>query len=59
MNPFLKPWTAPFSLPPFGEIRDEFFAPAFDEAIAQARKNIAEIAENPEAPTFANTIEAL
>ncbi len=59
MNPFLKPWTTPFSLPPFGEMRDEFFAPAFDEAIAQARKNIAEIAENPEAPTFANTIEAL
>ena len=59
MNALLTDWNTTFSLPPFSDIRDEDFAPAFDTALAQARKNIAAIAENPDAPTFANTIEAL
>ena len=59
MNALLTDWNTTFSLPPFSGIRDEDFAPAFDAALAQARKNIAAIAENPDAPTFANTIEAL
>ncbi|MFM7654329.1 MAG: M3 family metallopeptidase [Paracoccaceae bacterium] len=59
MNALLTDWNTTFSLPPFSDIRDEDFAPAFDAALAQARKNIAAIAENPDAPTFANTIEAL
>jgi peptidyl-dipeptidase Dcp len=46
-------------LPPFAEIRDEHFAPAFDAALAEARANIGQIATNPDAPTFANTIDAL
>jgi peptidyl-dipeptidase Dcp len=46
-------------LPPFAEIRDEHFAPAFDAALAEARANIGQIAANPDAPTFANTIDAL
>jgi peptidyl-dipeptidase Dcp len=46
-------------LPPFAEIRDEHFAPAFDAALAEARVNIGQIAANPDAPTFANTIDAL
>ncbi len=58
-NPLLAPWTAPFGLPPFDAIRDEDFPPAFDAALAEARATIAAIADNPEAPTFANTIEAL
>lgn len=59
MNALLTDWNTTFSLPPFSDIRDQDFAPAFDAALAQARKNIVAIAENPDAPTFANTIEAL
>ncbi len=59
MNALLTDWNTTFSLPPFSDIRDQDFAPAFDAALAQARKSIAAIAENPDAPTFANTIEAL
>ncbi|MEY3533781.1 MAG: hypothetical protein RI979_1805, partial [Pseudomonadota bacterium] len=57
MNALLSPWNATFSLPPFAEIRDEHFAPAFDAALAEARANIGQIAANPDAPTFANTID--
>lgn len=58
-NPLLTDWTGPFALPPFADIRDEDFGPAFDAALTEARAHIAAIAENPEAPTFANTIDAL
>jgi len=58
-NPLLSPWTAPFGLPPFADIRDEDFAPAFEAALADARGRIAVIAGEPAAPTFANLIEAL
>ena len=59
MNALLAPWTGAFGLPPFAAIRDEDFAPAFDAALTDARANIAAIADNPEPPTFANTIEAM
>ena len=59
MNALLTHWNTTFSLPPFADIRDEDFAPAFDAALVEARKNIAEIAANPDAPSFANTIEAM
>ena len=58
-NPLLKAWTTPFQAPPFQEIKPEHFLPAFKEAIAEARKETAAIVNNPEPPTFANTIEAL
>ncbi|MCA2014170.1 M3 family metallopeptidase [Cereibacter sphaeroides] len=58
-NPLLSDWTGPFNLPPFDAIRDEDFAPAFETALAEGRANIAAIAANPEAPSFANTIEAM
>ena len=58
-NPLLNPWDTPFALPPFDAIADDHFAPAFEAALAEARANVARIAANPEAPTFANTIEAL
>ena len=59
MNPLLEPWNTPFELPPFDRIEDTDFAPAFDAALERARANVAEIAGNPEAPSFANTIEAM
>ncbi|VDC28054.1 Peptidyl-dipeptidase dcp [Pseudogemmobacter humi] len=44
MNVLLEPWDTPFGLPPFARIRDEDFAPAFDEALRLARARIHEIA---------------
>ncbi|MGE5368204.1 MAG: M3 family metallopeptidase [Chloroflexota bacterium] len=58
-NPLLNTWTTPFGLPPFGAIRSEDFRPAFETALASHKAEIAEIAQNPDEPTFANTIEAL
>jgi peptidyl-dipeptidase Dcp len=59
MNALLSHWNTTFSLPPFAEIRDEDFASAIDAGLAEARANIGQIASNPDAPTFANTIDAL
>ena len=58
-NPLLAPWASRFELPPFDAISDDHFAPAFDAALKLAEANIAKITANPDAPTFANTIEAL
>ena len=59
MNPLLTSWNGPFGLPPFDAIDDAHFAPAFEVGLAEARAAIAAIAENSDAPTFANTIEGL
>jgi len=58
-NPLLAPWTAPFGLPPFADVRPEHFAPAFAEAMAKHLAEIDAIAGAGEAPTFENTIAAL
>jgi len=58
-NPLLEPWNTPFGVPPFERIEPEHFAPAFEAAMAAQRKEIDAIANNPEPPTFANTLEAL
>ena len=59
MNPLLQDWTTPFSLAPFDEISDDDFAPALEEALAAHNAEIDAITTNADAPTFANTIEAL
>ena len=59
MNALLTPWNAEFGLPPFADITDADFAPAFDAGLAEARGKIAAIADNPDKPTFANTVEAM
>ena len=58
-NPLLAPWDGPFGLPDFAAIKTEHFAPAFDAAIAEQEAEFEAICANPDAPTFANTIEAL
>ncbi|TBX28778.1 M3 family metallopeptidase [Nioella sediminis] len=58
-NPLLQDWDTPFALPPFADIEDAHFAPALDTALEEGRAAIRAIADNPEPPTFANTIEAL
>ncbi|MGS4944998.1 M3 family metallopeptidase [Meridianimarinicoccus sp. RP-17] len=58
-NPLLENWTTPYGLPPFADLTDADFAPAIDAALAEARAAISAIADNPDVPSFANTIEAL
>lgn len=58
-NPLLQPWTTPFGMPPFDRIRPAHFEPAFDVAMKEHLAEIAAIAADPAAPTFANTLEAL
>ncbi len=58
-NPFFTEWTAPFGTPPFPEIKEAHFIPAFTEGMARQKKEVEAIAASAEAPTFANTVEAL
>ncbi|WP_282181484.1 M3 family metallopeptidase [Aliiroseovarius marinus] len=58
-NPLLSAWDTPFELPPFDLITDADFEPAFHAALDDTRTAIAAITDNKDAPTFANTIEAL
>ncbi|NVO56497.1 M3 family metallopeptidase [Rhodobacteraceae bacterium B1Z28] len=58
-NPILSNWTTPFEIAPFTEISDEDFTPALDQAMDAHNAQINAIADNPEPPTFANTVEAL
>ncbi|MFD2202055.1 M3 family metallopeptidase [Shivajiella indica] len=59
MNPFFEPYNTPFEVPPFDKIRNEHFAPALREGIRQQQEEIDAIINNPDAPTFENTIEAM
>ena len=58
-NPFLKPYTAKYEIPPFEEIKTEHFIPALKVGIEEQNKNLEAIVNNPEAPTFDNTIMPL
>lgn len=58
-NILLADWQTPFALAPFDRVKDEDFKPAFESALAEARAEVVAIAENPDVPTFSNTIEAL
>lgn len=58
-NPLLGEFNTPHQTPPFADIKVEHFLPAFEEGIRQSREEIDAIVNNPEAPTFENTIEAL
>jgi len=58
-NPFFTEWTTPFGTPPFDQIKEEHYKPAFLEGMKRQKEEIQSIINNPEPPTFANTIEAL
>ena len=58
-NAFLTPSTLPYQLPPFADIRDEDYLPAFEAGFAEQLEEIAAITDNPEPADFANTVEAL
>ncbi|MCT8986835.1 M3 family metallopeptidase [Shewanella phaeophyticola] len=58
-NPFFKPYGTFFEMPDFAKITTDDYMPAFEAGIAELQQEIAVIANNPQAPTFANTIEAI
>ena len=58
-NPFFTESTLPYGMPHFDLIKDEHFAPALERGMAEEMTEILEIASNPEAPTFENTIVAM
>ena len=58
-NPFAKPSPLPFQAPPFDKIKDSDYQPAIEEGMRRELAEVEAIANSPEPPTFANTIEAL
>lgn len=58
-NPFMQASTLQYQAPDFNLIKDEHFAPALNQGIAEHDKEVIAIANNVEAPTFENTIVAL
>ena len=58
-NPFFKPYDTYFGIPDFSKIKPEHYLPAFKAGIAQHEAEIQAIIDNPDAPSFANTIEAM
>ena len=58
-NPFFADYNTPHQTAPFDLIKFEHFEPAFMEGMKQGRAEIDAIANNTEAPTFENTIEAM
>lgn len=59
LNPALTEWNGPDGLPRFEAVNDTDFGPAFDVALADHEAEIEAIANNPDAPTFENTVVAL
>jgi peptidyl-dipeptidase Dcp len=58
-NPFLSSYGTPFNTPPFDRIRNEHFLPAIKEGIRRHDAEIDAIVNNPDSPTFANTLGVL
>lgn len=58
-NPLLEKSTLRYGAPAFDEIRTEHYMPAFNAAIAKGMAEIDSIVNNPDDPTFENTILAL
>ncbi len=58
-NPFFNPFSTPHGTAPFDKIKTEHYEPAFEKAMAEHQQEIDAITDNPEPPTFANTIEAM
>ena len=58
-NPLLQEWNTPYQTPPFSQIETKHYEPAIDYAIEQQRAEVDAIINNPEEPTFENTIVAM
>lgn len=58
-NPFLESYGTKFDIAPYDKITYADYLPALKAGIDEQKKNVEAIVNNPEAPTFKNTIEAL
>ncbi|MBR4773478.1 MAG: M3 family metallopeptidase [Bacteroidales bacterium] len=58
-NPFFSEWNTPYEIPNFYSISTEHYMPAFEEGMRRQKAEIDSIVNNPEAPTFENTVLAL
>ena len=58
-NPFFSASPLPYQAPPFDRIEESDYAPALEEGMKRQIAEIEAIADNPEPPTFANTLEAM
>ena len=58
-NPLLTESTLPFRFPRFDALRNEHFGPAFDRGMAEHKREIEQIAQSAEKPSFDNTIVAM
>lgn len=58
-NPFYAPSTLPFQAPPFDKIQDGDYQPAIEAGMAHQLTEIRSITDNPDLPTFENTLVAL
>ena len=58
-NPFAQPSTLPFETPDFARIKDSDYLPALLAGMAQQKREVTAIANNPAAPTFDNTVAAM
>ena len=57
-NIFLQEWNTPYGTAPFSKIKISDYMPAFKAGIAEVQANVKAIVDNPDAPTFDNTILA-
>ena len=57
-NPFFHKYTTPHETVPFDKIKLEHFEPAFIEGIRRDDEHIEKIINNPEPPTFDNTLDS-
>ena len=56
VNPFFEKYTTPHQTPPFNLIKMEHYEEAFMEGIRRDDEHIEKLINNPEPPTFDNTI---
>ena len=59
LSPFFQDWITEYEVPPFMDIKNEHYMPAFKKGMEDNLAEIEVIIKNTEAPTFANTIEEL
>ena len=58
-NPLLTESKLPYAMPPFDKVRDEHFAPAFEQGMRDQIREVEAIAGAKDEPTFENTIVAM
>jgi len=58
-NPFFIEYDTEFQVPPFDRIHEEHYLPAFKEGIRREQTEISALIDNPDSPTFDNTLDAL